>query len=410
MRAVAIVAIAAVYLCFDCFLDLHVPLAAVGPILGFYAVVNVGTLLRLRNPASIGEREMLALLLIDVGVLSALLYLTGGARNPIALYYLLLVLYSSTALPPRLAWPLAGTSVVCYVALYFFHVALPLPEAEDIDERLDSFTRILMYAFIAVLIAWFGIKLSALQQLQREHRRADAEKNARERYLVGLAALSAGAAHEISTPLSTISVLVADLRESDSPPSDWKESIDMLWTQVQLCRRSLSELAGAAGVEQLGQLRSVRANELIAQVAARLRSLRPALPLKLGLQLDDDLALQSDHTLPQALMNFLNNAADASPSSVELRAAQDALNRLKLVIEVLDRGPGIAPELRQKLGKGFVTTKAAGHGAGILIAQAAIERLGGSVAISGRRSGGTCVRIELPGFRLGSESRRAVMR
>jgi two-component system sensor histidine kinase RegB len=410
MRAGAIVAMGATYLCFDCFLDIHVPLAAVGGILGLYGLVDVATLLRLRKPAAIGQPEMLAQLLVDVAVLTALLYLTGGARNPVALYYLVLVLYSATALPPRLAWILAGVSVVCFVTLHFFHVALPLPDSDDVGGQFDSFARMLLYAFIATLIAWFGIRLSALQQLQREQRRADTEKNARERYLVGLAALSAGAAHELSTPLSTISVLVNDLRESDSPPPDWRENIEMLWTQVQLCRRSLSDLAGAAGVEQLGQLRSVRVNELVAQVAARVRSLRPALPLKLGVQLDDDLALQSDHTLPQALMNFLNNAADASPSSVELRAAQDALNPLKLVIEVLDRGPGIAPELRQKLGKGIVTTKAAGHGAGILIAQAAIERLGGSVAISERRSGGTCVRIELPGFRLGSESRRAAMR
>lgn len=409
-RAVAIVAMATVYLCFDCFLEIGVPLARVAPILGFYGLVDFATLLRLRNPAPVGEREMLVQLLADVAILTALLYWTGGARNPIALYYLLLVLYGSTALPSRLAWLLAGVSVLCYVALHFFHIALPLPGAEDVDERLDNLTRILMYAFVAVLIAWFSIKLSALQKLQREQRRADAEKDARERYLVGLAALSAGAAHELSTPLSTISVLVSELRESDSPPPDWREDIDMLWTQVQLCRRSLSDLAGSAGVESLGELRSVRASELIAQVAARLRSLRPALPLKLGLQLDDDLALQSDHTLPQALMNFLNNAADASPSSVELHAAQDALEPLKLVIEVLDRGPGIAPELREKLGKDVVTTKAAGHGAGILIAQAAIERLGGSVALSARRSGGTCVRIELPGLRLSSESRRAVMR
>jgi C4-dicarboxylate-specific signal transduction histidine kinase len=72
---------------------------------------------------------------------------------------------------------------------------------------------------------------------------------------------------------------------------------------------------------------------------------------------------------------------------------------------VLDRGPGIAPELRERLGKGLVTTKASlsGHGAGIMIAQAAIERFGGTVAISERRSGGTCVRIELPGFRLSGE-------
>lgn len=409
MRAGAIVAMAAAYLCFDCFLDIHVPLAAVGGILGVYGLVDVATLLRLRRPAAIGQAEMLVQLLVDVAILTALLYLTGGARNPVALYYLVLVLYSATALPPRLAWVLAGASVACFIALHFFHVALPLPDTGDVGQ-FDSFARMLLYAFIATLVAWFGIRLSALQQLHREQRRADAEKNARERYLVGLAALSAGAAHELSTPLSTISVLVNELRESDSPPPDWRENIEMLWTQVQLCRRSLSDLAGAAGVESLGQLRSVRASELIAQVAARLRALRPTLPLKLSLQLDDDLALQSDHTLPQALMNFLNNAADASPSSVELRATQDALNPLKLVIEVLDRGPGIAPELRQKLGKDIVTTKTAGHGAGILIAQAAIERLGGSVAISARRSGGTCVRIELPGFRLSSESRRAVMR
>jgi two-component system sensor histidine kinase RegB len=410
MRAVAIVAMTTIYLCFDCFLEIRVPFPAVGGVLGFYALLDLATLMRLRNPAPIGGREMLAQLLADVAILTTLLYLTGGARNPIALYYLLLVLYSAAALPPRRVWLLAGVSVLCYVALHHFHIALPLPDSDVVRGRFDYFEHALLYTLVAVLIAWFGIRLSALQQLQREQRRAEVERNARERYLVGLAALSAGAAHELSTPLSTISVLVGELRESEAPPADWRENIDMLWTQVQLCRRSLSELAGAAAVDKLGELRSVRANELIAQVAGRLRSLRPATPLKLALELDDDLALQSDHTLPQALMSFLNNAAEASPGSIELRAAQDALNPLKLVIEVLDRGPGIAPELRQKLGKDVVTTKAKGHGAGVLIAQAAIERFGGSVAISERRSGGTCVRIELPGFRLESETRRAVVR
>jgi two-component system sensor histidine kinase RegB len=410
MRAVAIVAFAAVYVCFDCFLDIRVPVAPVGGILGFYALFDFATLWRLRQPAPIGGLEMLGQLLVDVAVLTGLLYLTGGARNPLALYYLLLVLYASTALPPRLVWPYAGVCVAGYIALFHFHIALPLPNSGDMDQHLDFFTRVVIYIFIAVLIAWFGIRLTALQRLQHEQRRAEAEKSSRERYLVGLAALSAGAAHELSTPVSTMSLVIDELRDSDSPPPDWREDVDMLWTQVQLCRRSLAELAGAASVELLGQLRSVRASELIAQIAARLRSLRPALPFKLGIELDDDLAVESDHTLPQALMNFLNNAADASPESVELHAAQDALNRLKLVIEVLDRGPGIAPELQQKLGKDIVTTKTKGHGAGVLIAQAAIERLGGSVALSARHGGGTCVRIELPGFRPGSETRRAVMR
>ena len=66
--------------------------------------------------------------------------------------------------------------------------------------------------------------------------------------------------------------------------------------------------------------------------------------------------------------------------------------RSKLVIEVLDRGSGIAPELRQN--QQVVTTGTTGHGAGILIAQAAIE-LGRQRRHLERRSGGTCVRIEL---------------
>jgi two-component system sensor histidine kinase RegB len=411
MRGAAIVAMAAVYICFGCFLDIRVPIAAVSGILGFYALFDFATLRRLRQPAPIGGLEMLGQLLVDVAVVSVLLYLTGGPRNPLALYYLMLVLHGSTALPPRLAWPFAGVCVVGYVALVHFHIELPLPESGETVQKLDYFTQVFTYGFIAVLIAWFGIRLSALHHLQRERRRVDAEKDARERYLVGLAALTAGTAHELRTPLSTISLVTSDLRESESPPADWKESIDVLWNQAQLCKRSLATMADAASVERLGEIKNVHARELVGEVADRLRVMRPDVRLELSVQLDDeDLGLRGDQTLPQALMNFLNNAADASPGSVELRAAQDALNPLKLVIEVLDRGPGIAPELRQKLGKDIVTTKATGHGAGILIAQAAIERLGGSVALSERRSGGTCVRVELPGFRLEGESQRAVMR
>jgi two-component system, sensor histidine kinase RegB len=368
---------------------------------------------RIGRPSPVTGLEMLAQLLADVAILSAVLYFTGGARNPLALYYLLLVLYSAAVLPPRLVWLLAAACALAYVALHFFYIALPLPRSAEIDRTLDEFARFAIYVFIAVLIVWFGIKLSAIQRAQRQHVRAYAEKDARERYLVGLAALSAGTAHELSTPLSTISVMLGELRNNEAPPPDWKESIDMLWSQVQLCRRSLSAMASVAGVERLGEVQSVPASELITDVAARLRALRPEVRLKLGVFIDDDLVVQSDHTLAQALINFLNNAADVSPGSVELRAVQDRLTRLKLVIQVLDRGPGIAPEVRPRLGTGFISTKGpgSGHGAGILIAQAAIERFGGTVTISDRRSGGTCVRIELPGFRLGNaDSQRTVMR
>jgi two-component system sensor histidine kinase RegB len=401
MRAAAILAEALILYCADCILEIQIPLAPVLGVIGFYALLDFATFLRLAHPAPVTELEMLAQLLVDAALLTALLYFTGGESNPLALYYLLLVLYSSIALPPRLVWVLAAACVLFYIGLHFFYIELSLPPSAAIDGALDYFARFLMYVFIAVMIAWFGIKLSAIQRLQRDHARTQAEKDARERYLVGLAALAAGTAHELSTPLSTISVVVGELRDSKAPPPDWKENIDTLWSQVQLCRRSLAAMASGSDVQRLGETTSEPASRLIADLAARFRSLRPEVPFKLRIEVDDDLMLYSDDTLPQAFMSFLNNAADASPGSVELCAAQDRLDCLKLVIEVLDRGPGIDPQLRERIGKDLITTKAAGagNGTGFLIAQAAIERFGGTVTISRRRSGGTCVRTELACFR-----------
>src|SRR4030095_14164944 len=80
MRAVAIVAIAVILYCVDCILDIRLPLAPLGGLVGLYAALDLATLLRLRHAAAIGEREMLGQLLADVAILTAVLYLTGGER------------------------------------------------------------------------------------------------------------------------------------------------------------------------------------------------------------------------------------------------------------------------------------------------------------------------------------------
>lgn len=330
-------------------LEIRFPLAPVIGGLVCYTLVDAATLLRLRHSWPVTGTEIFAQVLIDMAALAVLLYFTGGALNPFAAGYMILVLYALIA-----------------------------------------------------LVAWFGVRLD---ELHRSGVQVKAERAARERYLLGLATLSAGTAHEISTPLSTMSILVGELRRTAEPPPEWKKSIDMLWGQIQICRRSLTTMARAADVERLGKVERVCARQFIHDVANRFELQRPAVPLKLRLvHLDDALMLESDHTLPQALLNFLNNAADASPGSVELRCAEK--EDLLLVIQVLDRGPGIAPQLRERIGKGLITTKAPGRGsgAGVLIANAVIERFGGTVQVRERSNGGTCIQIELPLFRVSREN------
>jgi two-component system sensor histidine kinase RegB len=390
-------------------LEIRIPLVPLVQTLCVYALVNAATTLRLQaawprfwsRHLPVTEHELGAQLLVDIAVLSSALYFTGGAINPFAACYLLLVLYASVALPPRLAWTVAVISMLAYAGLHLFRIPLPVSDAVSADRTLNYSAHFAIYLALAALVAGYGVRLSEMRRLYLARAQADAQKEARERYLVGLAALSAGTAHQMSTPLSTMAIVVGDLRESgEVPPQDWKQSIDMLWGQIQICRRSLEAMARSADVDRLGKIESVRAEQFVLDVAERFRALHPKVQLKLRCaRLEDALTLSSDHTLPQAVLNFLGNAADASPHSVEMRAG--LIDELLLAIEVLDRGPGIPAALRERIGKGLLSTKESGrgNGSGVLIACAAVERFGGTIHISDRRGGGTRVQIELPLFR-----------
>ena len=101
----------------------------------------------------------------------------------------------------------------------------------------------------------------------------------------------------------------------------------------------------------------------------------------------------SEQTLSQAITSILNNAADASPLRVEVNGAW---SDDELVLEIADRGPGMAPEVRARVGASVVTTKGEGLGLGLFLAHTTLQRLGGRVALVPRTGGGTLCHLTLP--------------
>jgi two-component system sensor histidine kinase RegB len=284
----------------------------------------------------------------------------------------------------------------------FFYVRLWRDDAPD--PTIEFLASQVMFLLLLVLVAGLGVRLNDLRREQQIHVSSHAGNQARERYLLSLAALSAGTAHEMCTPLMTMGMVLGDLRRRENPPHDWKQSIDLLWEQTQICKRSLFEMALASNVERLGMLRRLSARQLLHDVGNRFQLQRPSVSFRLGgIRIDDSLILESDDTLSEALLKFLDSAADASPHSVELRAA--ARKTDKIVIHVLDRRPGAAPQLREPIASGPITINPRGRGSGakVLIAQAVIERFGGTVQIFNRTRGGTGVQIELPMSRSNEE-------
>jgi len=383
---------------------LHVPLdleLMLVPI-GLLAALDAATFVRLRISRHVTHGELCAQLLADVAALTALLYLAGGATNPFGSCYLLLVIFAASTLPERYVWALAAACVAAYTFLQLAYVPLPLPDSFVVDRNLNASALWVMYALLAALVVWFGGRINTLR---REHGRLaerEAQKDARDRYLLGLATRAAGTAHEMSTPLSTMAVVIGDLRHAETPPADWRMSVDVLWKQIQICKESLAEMVNSADVERLGALRNVPARQFIEELVDRFQLLRPQSPLiRRYADIDAALTLRADDTLTQALLNFIGNAVDASPAGqfAELHASQ---HESALILQIYDRGPGLPPNLRAEVGRRAFSTKPPGRGCGIglFIANSAVERFGGSVAMFDREGGGTCVRVELPAYRI----------
>jgi two-component system sensor histidine kinase RegB len=103
--------------------------------------------------------------------------------------------------------------------------------------------------------------------------------------------------------------------------------------------------------------------------------------------------LIADVTLRAALMNLLNNAADASPQPIEILARWDSSS---FTLEIRDHGKGLSDEAALKAGSAFFTTKKEGRGLGLLLANATIERMGGTVRLYNREEGGAATELTLP--------------
>ena len=128
-------------------------------------------------------------------------------------------------------------------------------------------------------------------------------------------------------------------------------------------------------------------------LAERWQVLRPGAQLTSDMPADSRSFITPDG-LEQAILNMLNNAADASPDAVEFGAAT---NPDALLIDIADRGPGFSPEQKAQAGRVVFSGKSGhGWGMGLALTHASLERLGGTLTLTERDGGGTRVRIALP--------------
>jgi two-component system sensor histidine kinase RegB len=353
--------------------------------------------LHLQQQRPISGPQMTGHLLVDVGVLAFLLYTASGTTNPFAVLYLPVVVLAAAMLRAHLLIWVVGASIASYGVLVFFHHEFA-GDLADAHHRAVEFGTWVALSMVLTFVAFFVYRLSRIAREQQRLEQIASEKSHRDEALISLAALAAGTAHELNTPLSTMSVIVDEMRHWNSLGNDERESVKMLVRQIETCRAALKDMVVAASADHFEGARAKPVIAFLDGVVERFRFLRPGVRFAFTYEkLDEDDRVIADKTLEHALINLINNAADASPDDVEMFASSEAGT---LYVDVRDRGPGVPPSIREQLGRPFFTTKGerpqAGNGVGLFITNRTVESFGGGVMLYQRAGGGTCVSVNLP--------------
>ncbi len=382
--------------------------AALLLMLGF----NVFTWWRIRRGDPVDHREMLTQLVLDMAVLTGLFYATGGYTNPFVWMYLLPLTVAAVSLPWRQTWLIAGLAIGCYSFLMFWYLPLPTMPMDMAGMTRAEHMRMMQAGAsngfsVHLLGMWAGFVVSAgviaffverMGRTLREYDRliaATREKALESERMLALGTLATAAAHELGTPLATMAVVTGELADECANQPQLKESVALLEAQIQRCKHILTSITASAGRERAEGAQRLSLDAFLAQTLEDWSDLHPATQLDARLQGSQPAPLIAvDRTLGQALVNLLDNAADASPERIELAASW---SDDELEITLRDFGPGLAPETLARLGTPFFTTKQeSGMGLGLYLARLIFERFGGSVSLGNHPQGGAVATVRLP--------------
>lgn len=378
-------------------LGIALPLQPLMVVLAAIVLFNVASRLRWQVQQAVTNRELLAALLVDVGMLTLMLYFTGGAANPFSWLYLLQITLGAMLLTPRATWVMVTVSTLCFAWLALLARPLPLPAHMD-GGLINPYVQgmLVCFALNAVLLVTFIIRITRNLR-RRDARLADLrQRAAEEENIVRMGLLASGAAHELGTPLATLAVILGDWARLPSFTSEPEllEEVNEMQAQIQRCKAIVSGILMSAGEARGESSEETTICTFLDDLVEEWKASRPVASFVYDNRFGHDVPMVSDSMLKQTISNILDNALEASPHhvSLEVDRVDEALR-----ITVKDNGAGFAPEMLAQLGKPYQSSKGRpGRGMGLFLVVNVARTLGGRVTARNRVGGGAVVTLTLP--------------
>lgn len=383
------------------------------------AAVNVYTWMRLKTQEDVTEIEIFSQLVIDVFGMASMLYLTGGASNPIIWIFLLPLIVTGIMLPQSYAWYMVILTSSIYTILIAHNIPLPAIEPHLTNPKmmtpemrhklhmlsdrnyfnLHIFGMWFGFVFSAGLVAYFVVELSKTLR-DRERTLAEARENAlRNERVVSLATLAASAAHDMGTPLGTMAIVTHEVQQEfpEHRYPDLQEKMKILEQQIARCKEALSVMSASGGEMRAESGEIMPLVEYIDEVLSQWRTQKPNAKLSLVVNSSVYIPAQiiAERTLTHSIINILNNAAEATEPDKGIELFSNWDNET-VIIKIRDFGKGLPPELLNYTGAEPMISRKQGLGVGLFLTCTTIKRLGGTIKFYNIETDGGCVEIRLP--------------
>jgi len=362
-------------------LDFALPVSLCFALIACSAWLNLFLALRFPAAQRLGPPAAFGILTFDALQLAGLLYMTGGLTNPFSLLISVPVVVSATSLPLRLTIGLGALVVAMATLLAFYHLPLPWSEGADLDIPFLYVAGIWMAVVSSIAFtAIYAWRVADEARLLANALAATELVLQREQHLSALDGLAAAAAHELGTPLATIALVSKEMQKALGEDPRFQEDVTLLRTQSERCREILKRLTSLS-TESEAHLARLPLTSLVEEVTAPHRDFGIAIKLEPGDRAGPEPVGRRNPGVMYGLGNLVENAVDFAKSTVRVGWSWDD-QRVRL--EVRDDGPGFPPDIIDRIGEPYMSTRqgaepGGGLGLGLFIAKTLLERSGATL-------------------------------
>lgn len=381
LRWLAIVGQSATVIIVAYFFNFPLPVSLCFALIACSAWLNL--MLAFRYPAThrLKPTAAFGILTFDGVQLAGLLYMTGGLTNPFAILMTVPVVVSATSLPLRLTGLLGALVIAAVSVLAFWHLPLPWFSGSE-----------LAMPFIYVAGTWVAVVSSIAFTAVYAYRVAEEGRqlaNAlaatelvlqREQHLSALDGLAAAAAHELGTPLATIALVSKEMERALGDDPKFREDVTLLRSQSERCREILKRLTSLSS-ESEQHLARLPLTSLVEEVIAPHRDFGIQIKLIPGERIGPEPVGRRNPGVIYGLGNLVENAVDFARETVSVGWRW---NDATVGFTVIDDGPGFPPDILDRIGEPYMSTRqgqepGGGLGLGLFIAKTLLERSGGTM-------------------------------